>query len=78
MKPFSVIQEVIIANVVRAQGEGQRDSMSSEVTGHPGPTGEQTLASEVVQHSGKLWLSSPSTSLDPAVYTDCNSLRWKI
>lgn len=25
------------------------------------------------QHSGKLWLSSPSTSLDPAVYTDCNS-----
>lgn len=47
-KWFSVIQEVITANVVRAQGEGQHDSMSSEVTGHPGPTGEQTLASEVV------------------------------
>lgn len=43
-----MIQEVIIANVVRARGEGQRDSMSSQVTGHPGPTGEQTLASEVV------------------------------
>jgi len=43
-----VIQEVIIANVVRAQGEGQQDSMSSEVTGHLGPTGEQTLASEVI------------------------------